>query len=512
MVKNIIQAIDATAKAHLDQLAFDEMGVTHNYRDVLTASNSFAAWLDSQELPANGPILFYGDHQFEMVAGFLGGLKTEHAYIPVETASAIPRVQSIIDTAKPQLIVAVDPFSADDFNYDGIILDRASLVAIFAKAETYRVTHAVAGALPFYILFTSGTTGSPKGVPISHDNICSFANWMLGPDFNLPARQTYLGQTPFSFDVSHMYWLTSMLSAGTLKAIPSKVVQNLGQLFTCLPKLHLNVFVGTPSFGEMLLLSPDFSASKMPSLKYFIFCGEELTISTVKRLFARFPDAHIFNTYGPTEAAVAITSCEITHEMADTLERLPIGYDKPGVTTSIWDGKQQVTEVGKHGEIVITGDSVAAGYLNNPTKTAENFFQIDGQQSYRTGDAGFITADGLRHIIGRMDFQIKLHGFRVELDEVRTGLERSADIKQAVAVPKYNRQGQVQHLIAYVIAKPNHFETERELTAAIRTSLKGQIMNYMMPTQFKYVAHFPTSANGKIAVKQLIAEANPTCH
>ena len=107
-----------------------------------------------------------------------------------------------------------------------------------------------------------------------------------------------------------------------------------------------------------------------------------------------------------------------------------------------------------------------------------------------------------------MDFQIKLHGFRVELDEVRSSLEMSQYIKQAVAVPKYDKNGKATHLIAYVIAQPNDFASEAELTKAIRDSLKDKIMDYMMPTQFIYVDSYPTSANGKIAVKELIAEAN----
>lgn len=509
MISNIAQAIDKQAQAHLDKVFFDEMGTTHTYRDLLESSNSLAAWLDKeQSVPAGSPIVFYGDHQFEMVAGFIGGIKAGHAYIPVETNTALPRLQSIINTAKPRLVIAIDEFPTEKLDYDGAVLDRFELQQIFDQQTPYQLDHEVLGDQPFYILFTSGTTGSPKGVPISHTNICSFANWMLGDSFNIPAEQTFLGQTPFSFDVSHMYWLTSVLSGGTIKALPLPVVQNFGQMFKVLPSLNVNVFVGTPSFGEMLLLSRDFNAEKMPDLKYFVFCGEELTVGTVKQLFKRFPDAHIFNTYGPTEAAVAVTSCEITKDMVAHDKRLPIGVDKPGVTTSIWKDNKQVTEHDVHGEIIIAGDSVANGYLNNPKKTAQNFFMLNGVKAYRTGDAGFISEDGMRHIIGRMDFQIKLHGFRVELDEVRASLERSQYIKQAVAVPKYNRNHQATHLIAYVIAQPNDFENEQELTKAIRDSLKDQIMDYMMPTQFVYVDSFPKSANGKIAVKQLIAEAN----
>lgn len=330
---------------------------------------------------------------------------------------------------------------------------------------------------------------------------------MLGPDFKLPAKVNYLGQPPYSFDLSNMYWWPALLSGSTIKAIPHDVVENFGKLFTALPHLDLNVFVGTPSFADMLMLSPAFSEKQMAGLKFFLFCGEELTVKTAKNLQQRFPHAKIFNTYGPTEATVAISGVEITPEIVANTDRLPVGYAKPGITLSIWKGDQQITEPGQEGEIIISGDSVAQGYMNNPAKTAKAFFTLKGQKAYRTGDAGVLDADGLLHHKGRMDFQIKLHGFRVELDEVRASLEKSPLIKQAVAVPKYNKDGKVTHLIADVIPKEQP-DDPAALTKAIRESLDGLIMPYMMPTQFVYKESFPMSANGKIAVKQLISEAN----
>ena len=235
--------------------------------------------------------------------------------------------------------------------------------------------------------------------------------------------------------------------------------------------------------------------------------NEGVDIKTAKGLHQRFPDAKIFNTYGPTETTVAVSGIEITPEIIENNDRLPVGYAKPGVKLSIWNGNQEITTPGEQGEIVISGNSVAHGYMNNPEKTAKSFFKIDGVPAYRTGDAGTLDSDGLLHHKGRMDFQIKLHGYRIELDEVRASLEKSPLIKQAVAVPKYNKDGKVTHLIAYVI--PNEAtEDTAGLTKQIRESLDGLIMPYMMPTQFVYRESFPMSANGKIAVKQMIAEAN----
>lgn len=508
MIKNIITALNESAKENSSRIAYDEMGTTHTYQELLDQSNTLAAWLDQQNLPAKSPILVFGDHQFEMIVSFVGILKTGHPYIPVSSDSALPRMQSILDTAQPSLIIGVDDFPADQLKFNANVVKRDQLDQILADAHDFTGNQMVKDHDLAYVLFTSGTTGSPKGVEVTQDNFRTFVDWMLSDDFKLPHHVNFLGQPPYSFDLSNMYWLPALLSGSTIKAIPHSVVENFGQLFTSLPKLDLNVFVGTPSFADMLTLSPAFNEQQMPGLQVFLFCGEELTVRTAKTLQQRFPHARIFNTYGPTETTVAVTQVEITPEVVANNDRLPVGYAKQGVTLSIWNGDQQITEPGKQGEIIIAGDSVANGYMNNPEKTKKAFFELNGQPAYRTGDAGILDADGLLHHKGRMDFQIKIHGFRVELAEVRTSLEKSKYIKQAVAVPKYNANHQVSHLIAYVIPADNDFSDDKELTAAIREDLKGLIMPYMMPTQFIYRDSFPMSANGKIAVKQLISEAN----
>lgn len=509
MTKNIVTSFDECAQHNAARIAYDEMGTATTYGALSTNTNTLAAWLDEQGLAKQTPILVFGDHQVEMIVSFLAALKTGHPYIPVSADSAMPRIQSILDTAQPGMIIAVDDFPSDKVTTDATVVSRDQLDTIL-KAQrdfTPAANQMVSGDELAYILFTSGTTGSPKGVEVSHDNLRTFIDWMLGPDFKLPANVNYLGQPPYSFDLSNMYWWPALLSGSTIKAIPHDVVENFGKLFTALPHLDLNVFVSTPSFADMLMLSPAFSEKRMRGLKFFLFCGEELTIKTAKNLQQRFPHAKIFNTYGPTEATVAISGVEITPEIVANTDRLPVGYAKPGVTLSIWKDDQQITKPGQEGEIIISGDSVAQGYMNNPEKTAKAFFTLNGQKAYRTGDAGVLDAEGLLHHKGRMDFQIKLHGFRVELDEVRASLEKSPLIKQAVAVPKYNKDGKVTHLIADVI--PNEQpDNPAALTKAIRESLDGLIMPYMMPTQFIYKESFPMSANGKIAVKQLISEAN----
>ncbi|MFT8393471.1 MAG: D-alanine--poly(phosphoribitol) ligase subunit DltA [Liquorilactobacillus ghanensis] len=506
MTENLISKLTAAIAQSGQNTAYDELGKQHTYHELQTDVQSLAGFLEKDQLD-HCPILVFGDHQFEMIATFLGCAFAGHPYIPVDSSSSLPRIKSILATADPKIIVLIDdfPFDADIFA-DRKIIKLKQLHEIFQQHYAYKPL-TIPETTPFYILFTSGTTGSPKGVPISHQNINLFISWLLSPEFGVPQHAAFLGQVPYSFDVSNMYWLSSVLSGGTIKALPREAVNDFGTLFRILPQLDFQVFVGTPSLAEMFCLSPDFKAEKKPNLQLFLLCGEELTVKLAKKLAKRFPDARIFNTYGPTEATVAVSAWEVDKTQLPELKRIPLGKAEPQVTLSIQNEGSAVKQ-GEIGEIIISGPCVSSGYLNNPEKTKAAFFELDGQPAYHTGDLGHYGDDGLLYYHGRCDFQIKLHGFRIELDEVRASLEKSSYIKQAVAVPKYDRNQRPKHLVAYIIANPNDFEAKTELIQAIRQELQGVIMPYMMPTEFIFSKQLPLSPNGKIDVKQLIKEAN----
>ncbi len=144
----------------------------------------------------------------------------------------------------------------------------------------------------------SGTTGKPKGVQISHDNLLSFTNWMIDNEtFNIPSKPQMLAQAPYSFDLSVMYWAPTLALGGTLYALPKELVSDFKQLFSTIASLQIGVWVSTPSFVDLAMLSDDFCQEKMTKLTHFYFDGEELTVSTAKKLMQRFPDAVIVNAY-----------------------------------------------------------------------------------------------------------------------------------------------------------------------------------------------------------------------
>ena len=510
VINDMIETIEHFAQPQPDFPVYNVLGEVHTYHDLKVDSDSLAAKIDSLALPEKSPVVVFGGQEYDMLATFVALTKSGHAYIPIDSHSALERVTAIVEVAQPSLIIAINDFPLKDVNIP--ILDLAAVQTAFAAKHPYEITHPVKGDDNYYIIFTSGTTGKPKGVQISHDNLLSFTNWMItDKEFATPARPQMLAQPPYSFDLSVMYWAPTLALGGTLFAVPSAITQDFKQLFETILNLPIAIWTSTPSFADMAMLSEDFNAEKMPGITHFYFDGEELTVKTAQKLRARFPNARIINAYGPTEATVALSAVAITDDMLTNMKRLPIGYTKADSPTFVIDEDGNKLPNGEQGEIIISGPAVSKGYMNNPEKTAEAFFEFEGLPAYHTGDVGTMTDEGLLLYGGRMDFQIKFNGFRIELEDVSQNLNKSQYVDSAVAVPRYNKDHKVQNLLAYVILKDGvkeQFEREIDITKAIKEDLQDIMMSYMMPSKFLYRDSLPLTPNGKIDIKGLISEVN----
>ena len=506
----MIEAIEHFAQVQPDFPVYDILGQVHTYGDLKKDSDSLAAQIDRLGLPDKSPVVVFGGQEYEMLATFVALTKSGHAYIPIDSHSALERVAAIVEVAEPSLIIAINDFPLADVAAP--IFSAEQVQTAFREGASYELSHPVQGDDNYYIIFTSGTTGKPKGVQISHNNLLSFTNWMItDKEFETPERPQMLAQPPYSFDLSVMYWAPTLALGGTLFALPSAVTQDFKQLFETILSLPIAIWTSTPSFADMAWLSDDFNSQKLPQLTHFYFDGEELTVKTAQKLRDRFPQARIINAYGPTEATVALSAVAVTDEMLQNCKRLPIGYTKADSPTFVIDEEGQKVPNGQQGEIIVCGPAVSKGYLNNPEKTAEAFFEFEGLPAYHTGDVGSMTDEGLLLYGGRMDFQIKFNGFRIELEDVSQNLNKSKYVESAVAVPRYNKDHKVQNLLAYVILKDGvaeQFEREIDITKAIKEDLQDIMMSYMMPSKFLYRETLPLTPNGKIDIKGLISEVN----
>lgn len=437
-----------------------------------------------------------------MIASFVGCSKAGRAYIPIETSTPMERFEMIVSVAQPALIIdtknelteqRIQTLGIDTIAYHTIPKCQPVSLSPVSNDDIY------------YIIFTSGTTGVPKGVQISHDNLLSFVNWELS-DFGIEEGRRFLSQAPYSFDLSVMSVYPALASGGVLVPLTKDVFNDFKHLFSVLPKMELNVWVSTPSSMELCLMDPNFNGKHLPTIEAFLFCGEELGVSTAQKLVDRFPNARVYNTYGPTEATVAVTKILVDQDVIDKQERLPIGYVKEDTKITIMEDGKPLPN-GEVGEIIISGPSVSSGYMNNEEKTKEAFFTYEGIPSYHTGDAGHLDENGCLYYDGRIDFQIKFHGYRMELEDIDHHLNHVSYIKQAVVVPKYKNH-KVQQLIAYAIPNENDFEKDYQLTKAIKEELAESVMEYMIPQRFVYVDNLPLTPNGKIDRKGLINEVN----
>lgn len=426
------------------------------------------AELTGQLAGDGSPVLLYGHKQPEMFAGMLAALQVGRPYVPVDSSLPEARVRRIAEIARPGDVVAAEPLP---LALDGL-----------------RPAPARPGLA--YILFTSGTTGAPKGVQIPRRALGHFCRWLLGSQGFAPGAEVFLNQAPLHFDLSVMDVYPALLTGGAIWPVLRGDVADPRRLFARLDGAPLTTWVSTPSFARFCLAEPSFDFRMLPRLRRFLFCGETLPPAVARAVMGRFPAAAIWNTYGPTETTVAVTLVRITEAMAATGAPLPVGRPAPGMDVWIADpgDPNRALPAGTEGEIVIAGPQVGAGYLG---AAPGGFCTLaGGRAAYRSGDRGrFDPSHGLLYCHGRLDRQVKLHGYRLELGEIEAVLRRQPGVDDA-AVLAVARDGRTEYLAAFVIGTAE--------VRGLRRALARDLPAYAIPRLIRPLAQPPLTANGKL--------------
>jgi D-alanine--poly(phosphoribitol) ligase subunit 1 len=462
--------------------------------------------------PHDGPVLIVGDKQPAMVVALVAALELGRPYVPLDVTSPPARIAHILDAARPGdavLAQQVPPALTRELTARGIravVLDALAAACVVAgDVEPGPVRSRPSDAeAPAYVLFTSGTTGTPKGVPIPHRALRHFTDWLLATHAFVPGAETFLNQAPLAFDLSVMDVFGALLTGGALFTLGREELADPRLLFRRLDGAPLTVWVSTPSFARLCLAEPRFAQPMLPALRRFLFCGETLPVGIVQALQARFPRAAIWNMYGPTETTVAVTGVCITPAMVASGRPLPVGWSAPGLDVWIAEPGAPATRLppGLRGEIVVAGPQVAPGYLLAGEGTGAFVLLDDGRQAYRTGDLGFIDPeDGMLCCAGRLDRQIKLSGYRIELEEVEARLRMVPGLTDA-AVIAVDHDGRYDHLIAAVVegeaVVPPLPHDGRALARHVRTALAEWLPDYALPRLVHRVRALPLTVNGKV--------------
>jgi amino acid adenylation domain-containing protein len=349
-----------------------------------------------------------------------------------------------------------------------------------------------------YIMFTSGTTGKPKGVMISQAAVDAFIA-MIGERLQLTPDDRTLEVTELGFDVSVLNMYATWQAKASLHVLPAVRVMNAVAFAR---EQRLTVWSSTPSLIALLRQIKAFTPGALPDLRLAIFIGEPLSKATLLAVREAAPSCAIEDLYGPTETTVVNTGQRIERDgpyiVTPKRDVLSIGTALPGNRAEVLNTSGRIAAVGEVGELALSGVQLAEGYLGAPDVTANRFRVIDGERWYLTGDSAFRDAGGFLHHLGRIDNQVKILGNRVELEEVEAHVRELTGLSLIAALPWPTRDGVHQGLVVCLAGE------HRVPDATIISGLQARVPAYMVPSRLIWVDAMPTNSNGKIDRRALL--------
>ncbi|MDQ0273893.1 non-ribosomal peptide synthetase, partial [Cytobacillus purgationiresistens] len=475
-----------------EKIAVSFSGKKINYKELNNSANHLARKLKSIGIGSDKLAIILMDRSPNMLISMLAVLKAGGAYVPVNPSYPMDRIQFVVDDSKATVIISESSFPDElMFNGEIICLNEFSMESYIPNVTSFSRPSDLA-----YIIYTSGTTGKPKGVMVEHRNVVRlFKSDHSLFDFDENDVWSIFHSSSFDFSVWEIYG--ALLNGGTCVVISKETVQNPRLFLDLLEKEKITVLNQTPTAFRALMKEENRRVFKL-ALRYIIFGGESLAPIILKDWHKKYPDNRLINMYGITEITVHATYQEIT--MKEILQdNSPIGLPIPTLSINLFDKWGNLTPIGVPGELCISGEGLARGYLNQPALTAEKFIDhplAPGTRLYRSGDLARWLPDGRLEYLGRIDDQVKIRGHRIELGEIEAQLLHLEGVEDALVLTRKDADG-MPSLCAYLIGK------ETLTVSAIRNQLAKQLPDYMMPTAYVLLEQFPLTANGKVDKKAL---------
>lgn len=468
---------------------------SYTYGELSNFCSAMCAFLKAHGIRKGDRVGVFTENTIYTYASLLGLWGCGACYVPLNPENPIERNLGIVGDAGIKLLLYTEKekqareLSGTPGSECHPVTNRVALAP--GKLEP---VEQVPGDL-CYLLYTSGTTGKPKGVPIYHQNLSAFLEMMLGRgkyDFNRDDR--FIQMFELTFDLSVFSFLVPLSVGASLYTLSHRGVAYL-EVADVLETREISVALMVPSV--ISYLRPYFGEINLPQLRYSLFCGEALHHETVSGWSRCAPRARIENLYGPTEATIFCLRYEWQRGEAPHPQGkgiVPIGKPMEGMDAFL------VKESGsdEEGELWLTGEQVTHAYWNNPSKTAECFGTSDnGSHVYRTGDLCKIDQTGNFLYLGRIDNQVKIDGHRVELEEIEFHAREFCGEYQAVATVNTTETG-FQSILLFI-------ESEQELKEGLGVHLKNHLPSYMVPKEIVRISPFPRNSNGKTDRKALIS-------
>lgn len=466
-----------------------------SYRELNEKANQLAHTLTALGIGRGSLVPVLIDHSLELLISFYSLLKIGAAFVPIDVAWPLKRIDAVLD----------------DLVDDAALLnDDTSPEIKKLRPRSIMVNHLKLGRHPdspinkngpedlIYLMFTSGSTGKPKGVMVAQRGITNRLYWM-NDYFGAETSMVVLQTTRYVYDSVVWQFFWPLMNGGKTIILPPRQVLGADDLIRLVQKHDIRIVDFVPSVFSILvdqLLEETRLPEKLSSLKDIILGGEEIIPSAVYKFKSRLPGVRVTNLYGPTETTIGCIYHQVT---GDEGKRIPIGRPISNVEVFVTNKRMRLSPKGIPGEMMIAGIGVGLGYLNEIEKTARVFVDnpfAPGRKMYRTGDLGRWSVKGHIDFLGRVDYQVKIRGVRLELKEIENELLTHDSIKEAAVLDRKNRQGE-KYLCAYVVSD------ERLNKTLLRRYLLERLPEYMVPAYFISIPRLPLTSAGKIDRKGL---------
>lgn len=498
MKANVLEWVERTTIDMPEKIAIQDQHEKLTFKEYHDKSIGMAEAIIEMGYGTRRPIAIYLEKSLKVLVSFMAVAYSGNFYSPIDTEMPAVRVNRILEVLEPGLVITTRSMAEElkAFGYGGAYLFYEEVAPLEESEKVQNVLHSIIDTDLLYVLFTSGSTGVPKGVCISHGSVIDYIDWVT-ETFSVTASDAFGNQAPFYFDNSILDIYSTLKTGATLYIIPQKLFSQPVPLLEYIKANKINTIFWVPSALIVVSKLRAFRNVDLTGvLERVLFCGEAMPNKQLNVWRKYLPNVTYANLYGPTEITDACTCYIVDREFEDD-EPLPIGYPMKNTDVLVLDDMNcLVTREGVVGELCVRGTGLARGYYRNPEKTKSVFVQNPlndayEEKIYRTGDLVKYNQQHELVYLSRKDFQIKHMGHRIELGEIETAASSIQGISLCCCLydEKHSR-------IVLFIDK----EMRKE---EINKQLKVMLPEYMLPGKVVVVEKMPINANGKIDRVQL---------
>ena len=480
-----------------DAIAIVSADIQMSYQELSDRADAVAFFLWEKGIRVNDIVALLMSPGPEAAVSIWGVLKAGAAYLPVDMNFPSDRINYMLADSAVKIMLTD---KVDNGNLAGVEIEAVEVTSILKRSLPSKntVIPGVKDMRNVYVIYTSGSTGKPKGVVISHRNLSNYSRWLV-KELVLTTDDSSILTSSYAFDLGYSALFPFFISGGIVHLVKSEIYLLPERFLHYLRKSKASVLKMTPGMFSSVIHCSLLETCNLNSIRWILLGGEQIVPRDMRKALKINNGITFMNHYGPTESTIGCIFHRIDSSMIDSYaQEVTIGNPIDNMQAYVLDRQKKPLPYYATGELYLSGEGVAAGYLNNPELSVQKFIDhpyLPNKKIYKTGDLAYRTVDGKIAYLGRSDNQVKIRGYRVELDEIKNTILEYSSVSDTVLIMKDVGVSDMQ-LICYLVGNSLN---EKD----IRQFLSLRLPHYMMPAYFVFMAAIPKTGNGKVDITAL---------